>query len=118
MNKIKKLNQTKARRKARTRSGIRGTASRPRLSVFRSNRYTAAQLIDDEQGKTLAAASSQELRKSKLKKTEAAKKVGELIAEKAKALGISRAVFDRGSYQYHGRTRAIAEGAREKGLKI
>ncbi len=116
MNKIKKLNQIRLRRKRRTRAKIKGTIQRPRLSVFRSNRYTYAQLIDDEKGHTLVSASSRDFKN--LSKVEAAKKVGEIIGEKALNLGIKEAVFDRGSYKYHGRVKAVAEGAREKGLKI
>lgn len=98
------------------RAKIKGTADRPRLSVFRSNYYTYAQLIDDLNQKTLAAVSSRGL--PKLTKIKAAEKVGELIAEKARTLGIKKAVLDRGPYKYHGRVKAVAEGARQKGLKI
>lgn len=120
MKKIKKINRTIARRKIRTRRRIKGITSRPRLSVFRSNRYTVVQLIDDEKGKTLVSASSRELSVNggKMKKEEAARKVGELIAKRAKSLGIKEVVFDRGSYKYHGRVKAVAEGAREEGLYI
>ena len=113
----KRLNQIRERRKKRVRSLIRGTASKPRLSVFRSNRYVYAQLIDDSTGKTIVSASSQEVKKGD-NKTGTAKKVGELLAQRAKKSGVSSAVFDRGSYNYHGRVRALAESAREAGMKI
>ncbi len=99
------------------RAKIRGTAEIPRLSVFRSHSHIYAQLIDDVSRKTLASVSSQGT-KGKEKKTDAAGKIGEAIAEKAKALGIGQAVFDRGSYRYHGRVKRVHEGARSKGLKI
>lgn len=107
-------------RKARNRAKILGTAARPRLSIFRSNRYIAAQLIDDALGRTLAAASSRTLRegKGKASKTDAAKRVGAMIADAAKKLGIAAAVFNKGPYKYHGRVKAVADGAREGGLKI
>ena len=104
------------KRRRRVRAKIRGTAARPRLSVFRSNNGLFAQLIDDEAGVTLAAAEWTEARD--LKSMERAKKVGELLADRAKKAGIERAVFDRGGYQYHGRVKALADGAREKGLAI
>lgn len=114
----KKLNQIRERRKRRVRSRIHGVASKPRLSVFRSNRHLYAQLIDDSTGKTIVSASSREIKKGGGGKIGAAKKVGELLAERAKKAGIGAAVFDRGSYSYHGRVRALAESAREGGLKI
>lgn len=116
MRKQKELNKKILRRKKRVRAKIKGTADRPRLSVFRSNYYTYAQLIDDSNQKTLAAVSSRG--QGKLTKAKAAEKVGELIAEKAQTLGIKKAVFDRGPYKYHGRVKAIVEGAKQKGLKI
>ncbi len=109
------------RRKARVRRALRKKAGdRPRLSVFRSNKYIYAQVIDDRAGRTLAAASSNEpeMRKS-LKSTgdkAAAEAVGKLIAERAKKAGVEKVVFDRGGYIYHGRVKALAEGAREGGL--
>lgn len=106
----------KKRRSRRTRAKIFGTAKRPRLSVFRSNRYTYAQLIDDLAGKTVAAASSQEVKSGK-SKTERAHQLGELVAKRAKAAGILEAAFHRGAYHYHGRVKAVAEGARKEGLK-
>lgn len=117
MNKVIKRNIIRDSRQRRARAGIFGTAEKPRLSVFRSNRYTYVQLINDEKGQTVAAASSIELSK-KGKKTLLAEDLGKLIAEKAKKAGVKTAVFDRGSYRYHGRVKAIAESARTAGLKI
>lgn len=116
------MNKVKGRRTLRTRAKLRGISTKPRLTVFRSNKFIYAQLIDDEQGKTLVSASSLELHKGK-KAEKAARvdtsfKVGELIAERAGKQGISEAVFDRGSYIYHGRVKSVAEGARKGGLKI
>ena len=108
----------KYRRINRTRAKIWGTAERPRLAVFRSNRFISAQLINDIEGKTLLTASSQKIGKISKGKTNAAREVGEIIAKKARELGIKTAVFDRRSYRYHGRVRALAEGARNGGLKI
>jgi large subunit ribosomal protein L18 len=107
------------RRHYRLRRKIRGSAARPRLAVFRSNRYIYAQVIDDDAGRTLAAASSQEpaMRGRRLTK-ETAAEVGKLVATRAKELGISRAIFDRGGYAYHGRIKALADGAREEGLEF
>lgn len=104
------------RRRDRVRAKIFGTKTKPRLSVFRSNKHVFAQLIDDDKKKTLASAS--DLKIKKVKKAEAARRVGNLIAEKAKELKIEKIVFDRGSYKYHGRIKAVAEGAREGGLKF
>lgn len=98
---------------------VQGTAARPRLSIFRSNRDIYAQLIDDVKGVTLAAASSREAGVSKEgNKTEQAKQVGQLIAERAKDGNVESVVFDRGGYLYHGRVKALADGAREGGLKF
>ena len=102
--------------KFRIRKKVVGTAERPRLSVFRSNKQTYAQVINDKVGTTLAAASSLGL--EKMNKSEQAKKVGLLIAEKALAAGISEVVFDRNGYLYHGRVQSLADGAREGGLKF
>ncbi len=103
----------------RDRAKIIGTSDRPRLSVFRSNKYTYAQLIDDAKGHTLASTSSLELGKEKKAgKVSQAKALGLALAEKAKKAGIKNAVFNRSFYAYHGRVQAIAEGAREGGLKI
>jgi len=106
------------RRRRRVRAKIRGTAERPRISVFRSNRGIFAQLIDDANGRTLAAVNWTEADLRSLKPVDQAKRAGELLAERAKAAGITDAVFDRGGYQYHGRVQALAEGAREGGLQF
>lgn len=112
-------NRTKAVRRAfRVRSKVRGTAERPRLSVFRSNRFTVAQLIDDVAGRTLVHASSRELKGKKGAKGAVAAEVGTLMAERAKKAGIAKAVADRGSYRYHGRVKALVEAARTAGLSI
>jgi large subunit ribosomal protein L18 len=106
------------RRRRRVRAKIRGTAKRPRLSVFRSNKGLFAQLIDDNAGKTVAAVNWIEPDLRKLGSAEQAKRAGELLAERAKAAGVETCVFDRGGYRYHGRVRALAEGAREAGLEF
>lgn len=111
MNKKKVLNKTRLRRKNRTRAKIHGTAERPRLSVFRSNRYTYVQLIDDKIGKTLVSALTKKVKNS-------SEQLGELIAKKAVEKGIGKAVFNRGNYKYHGRVKAVAEGARKGGLQL
>lgn len=103
-------------RRKRIRAKIHGTAERPRLSVFRSNAHIYAQLIDDENGVTLAAAN--DMKAEKGTKTESAKAVGQELADKAKKAKISHCVFDRGGYKYHGRVKALAEGAREAGLQF
>jgi large subunit ribosomal protein L18 len=108
--------QRRLRRRRRVRARISGTAERPRLSVFRSNRGIFAQLIDDTKGHTVAAVNWIEPDLRKLTATDQAKKAGELLAERAKAAGVETCVFDRGGYQYHGRVKAVAEGAREGGL--
>ncbi len=108
--------QQRLRRRRRVRARVSGTAERPRLSVFRSNRGVFAQLIDDRAGHTLAAVNWIEPELRKLSATEQAKKAGELLAERAKAAGVETCVFDRGGYKYHGRVKALAEGAREGGL--
>ena len=102
--------------KFRIRKNVNGTAERPRLSVFRSNKQIYAQVINDLTGKTLASASSLGL--EAMPKKEQAAKVGELLAEKAQAAGISQVVFDRNGYLYHGRVKELAEGARKGGLKF
>jgi large subunit ribosomal protein L18 len=106
------------KRRRRVRAKVRGSAERPRISVFRSNRGVFAQLIDDASGRTLAAVNWTEADLKGLKPMEQAKKAGELLAERAKAAGVDAAVFDRGGYQYHGRVKALAEGAREGGLNF
>lgn len=104
-------------RRKRVRRKISGTAERPRLSVYRSNIHIYAQLIDDDEGRTLAAADSREVGDAE-NRTDAARKVGELVAKKASDAGIETVVFDRGGNRYHGRIAALAEGAREGGLKL
>jgi large subunit ribosomal protein L18 len=104
------------KRRRRVRAKVRGTAERPRISVFRSNRGIFAQLIDDDAGRTLAAVNWTEPELRSLKRMEQANKAGAVLAERAKAAGVETAVFDRGGYQYHGRVKALAEGAREAGL--
>jgi len=106
------------RRRRRVRAKMGGTAERPRLSVFRSNRGVNVQLIDDVSGHTLAAVNWTESDVKGLQSMEQAKRVGALIAERAKAAGIENVVFDRGGYRYHGRVKALAEGAREGGLRF
>jgi large subunit ribosomal protein L18 len=106
------------KRRRRVRAKVAGTAERPRLSVFRSNRGLFAQLIDDAAGHTLASVQWTETDLRSLKPMEQAKRAGALLAERAKAAGIETAVFDRGGYQYHGRVQALAEGAREGGLSF
>jgi large subunit ribosomal protein L18 len=106
------------RRRRRVRAKISGTAERPRISVFRSNRGISAQLIDDVGRQTLAAVNWIEPELRALAPTERAKRAGELLAERAKATGVSTAVFDRGGYLYHGQVKALAEGAREAGLSF
>jgi large subunit ribosomal protein L18 len=106
------------RRRRRVRAKVRGTAERPRLSVFRSNRGIQAQLIDDVKGHTVAAVNWVEADLKALARMEQAKKAGELLAERAKAAGVETCVFDRGGYRYHGKVKALADGAREGGLRF
>ena len=110
----------RSRRHARVRKQIVGTAERPRLAVFRSNRHVVAQVIDDGTGHTVASASSLEsdLRGAPGSNRDAAAKVGELVATRAKAVGVERVVFDRGGFRYHGRVAALADAAREAGLEF
>jgi len=108
----------RVRRHARVREKVRGTAARPRLAVYRSLAQIYAQVIDDEAGKTLAAASSLDTKDSKTKKSARAKAVGTAIGERAKKAGITEVVFDRGGYRYHGRVKALAEGVRAAGVKV
>jgi large subunit ribosomal protein L18 len=110
--------QSRLRRRRRVRAKVIGSAARPRISVFRSNRGIAAQLIDDVSGHTLAAVSWTEESLRGLSSMEAAAKSGALLAERAKAAGVDTAVFDRGGYQYHGRVKAFAEGVRDGGLTV
>jgi large subunit ribosomal protein L18 len=110
--------QLRERRHKRVRKHISGTAERPRLVVFRSNRGIAAQLVDDTVGRTLAAASSVDLRGGTGTKSDQAAEVGKLLAANAKKADVKSAVFDRGGYLYHGRVKALAEAAREGGLEF
>ena len=113
---VKTKPQSRLRRRRRVRAKVRGTAERPRLAVFRSNRGVTCQLIDDDRGHTLAAVNWTEQALRDLGPMEQASRAGALIAERAKAAGIEQCVFDRGGYQYHGRVKALADGAREAGL--
>ncbi len=110
----------RVRRHRRVRKKVMGTAERPRLAVFRSNKHIYVQAIDDLAGRTLASASTVEtdLRAGSTATVEAAKRVGQLVGERAKAAGITEVVFDRGGFKYHGRVAAVAEGAREAGLTL
>jgi large subunit ribosomal protein L18 len=106
------------KRRRRVRARVTGTANRPRISVFRSNQGISAQLIDDTAGRTLAAVNWYEPDLRKLAKPERTKRAGETLAERAKAAGVSEAVFDRGGYRYHGHVRAFAEAIREGGITV
>ncbi len=110
--------QRRLRRRRRVRAKVHGTPQRPRISVFRSNRGISVQLVDDETGRTLASVNWTESELRKLAGTDQARRVGAMLAQRAKAAGVSSAVFDRGGYQYHGRVKALAEGAREAGLEF
>jgi len=110
--------QQRLRRRRRVRARIVGSAERPRLSVYRSNRGVFAQLVDDGAGQTLAAVNWTEPELRKLSASDQAKRAGELLAERAKSAGVETCVFDRGGYKFHGRVKALAEGAREGGLKF
>jgi large subunit ribosomal protein L18 len=119
MDKTKEKNQRQSRRHARVRAKVTGTAARPRLSVYRSNRGMSLQLIDDQNGQTLASATMKEIKTAAGEgKVTAGQKLGELLAQKAKTKKISQAVFDRGFYKYHGRVKAAADGARTGGLEF
>lgn len=115
MDKNKAKKQQEQRRHNRVRAKVAGTESRPRLSVFRSNRGLFLQIIDDLNGRTLVSAGTAEIKKKQVK-TDSSKELGLLIAKKAKEKKITEVVFDRRSYKYHGRVKAVAEGAREGGL--
>ena len=115
---VKTKDQLRLRRRRRVRAKVSGTAERPRVSVFRSNRGIAAQLVDDIAGHTLAAVSWTEAPLRKLGPLEQAAQAGKLLAERAKAAGVEAVVFDRGGYQYHGRVKAFADGLREGGLTV
>ena len=110
--------QRRLKRRRRVRSRVNGTAERPRLSVYRSNKGVFAQLVDDTKGHTVAAVNWIEPELKSLTASDQAKKAGELLAERAKAAGVESCVFDRGGYQFHGRVKALAEGAREGGLNF
>jgi large subunit ribosomal protein L18 len=110
--------QSRLKRRRRVRAKVSGTAERPRVSVFRSNRGISAQLVDDASGRTLAAVNWYEPELRELNKPERTKRAGETFAERAKAAGISEAVFDRGGYRYHGHVRAFAEAIREAGITV
>jgi large subunit ribosomal protein L18 len=114
---VEKKRLHREKRRKRVRRKVAGTAERPRLSVYRSNVHIYAQLVDDDAGNTLAAADSREVGEAENRK-EAARKVGELIANRASDAGIETVVFDRGGNKYHGRIAALAEGARSGGLKL
>ena len=117
IDKAKAKREGRLRRHNRVRAKVSGTADVPRLNVFRSNRGLYIQLIDDVAGKTLLSVKDEEVKAGKTK-VEKAKEAGKLVAEKAQKAGIKTVVFDRGGYQYHGRTQAVAEGAREGGLEF
>ena len=112
--------EARVKRHRRVRKRVSGTAERPRLAVFRSNKHIYAQVIDDTTGRTLAAASTAEpgQRDGSTGTVDAAKKVGELVGERAKSAGIERVVFDRGGFRYHGRVAALCDGARAAGLEV
>jgi large subunit ribosomal protein L18 len=115
---VKTKSQSRLRRRRRVRAKVRGTSERPRLSVFRSNRGIGAQLIDDVAGHTVAAVNWTEDDLKDLKSMDQAKRAGELLAERAKSAGVESVIFDRGGYRYHGRVKALADGAREGGLSF
>ena len=115
---VKTAEQRRLRRRRRVRAKIRGSADRPRLAVYRSNRGLYAQLIDDDAGHTVAQASWTEAELRKLDASERAKRAGELLAERGKEAGVETCVFDRGGYRFHGRVADLANGAREGGLKF
>jgi large subunit ribosomal protein L18 len=112
--------ESRERRHRRVRKKVRGTAERPRLAVFRSSRHIYAQVIDDAEGRTLAAASTAEgeLRTGSTATVDAAKAVGKLVGERAKQAGVEAVVFDRGGFKFHGRVAGVADGAREAGLQV
>lgn len=120
MSDTKSKAEARRRRHRRVRKKVEGTAARPRLAVFRSSKHISAQVIDDRAGTTLVAASTVEpdLRSGATATVDAAREVGRLVAERAKAAGIERVTFDRGGFRYHGRVAAVAEGARDAGLEL
>src|ERR1700749_3382344 len=115
---VKTSEQRRLRRRRRVRARVTGSAERPRLSVYRSNKGVFAQLIDDRKCQTVAGVNWIEPELKSLTASSQAQKAGELLAERAKAAGVDTCVFDRGGYQYHGRVKALADGAREGGLKF
>ena len=118
MNKEKENKLKQAKRHKRVRAKVKGSSLRPRLSVFRSNKGLFLQLIDDDKSITLVSADVKELKKSKSSKTDNAFELGKVLAQKALAKNIKKAVFDKGGYRYHGRVEAVAKGARESGLEF
>lgn len=118
MKRIQKKRAGAKRRAIRTRAKIHGTSERPRLTVFRSSAHVYAQVINDDEGKTLVSSSDLAMKLTGKKPIEAASAVGTDVAEKAKAAGVTQVVFDRGSYLYHGRVKAVADAAREAGLQF
>jgi large subunit ribosomal protein L18 len=108
----------RTRRHERVREKVRGSAARPRLAVFRSLTHIYAQLVDDDAGKTLVAASSLDAKDAKGKRIDVAKSVGTALGDRAKQKGLTEVVFDRGGYRYHGRVKALADGVREAGVKV
>jgi large subunit ribosomal protein L18 len=116
--KVNHSRTSKIKRTLRVRSKVRGTTERPRLHVFRSNKGVYLQVINDQEGKTLVASNSAALKKAKGTKTEITRQVAEELAEKLKKAKITKLVFDRGSYKYHGRVQAVADVMREKGLEV
>ena len=120
MNSAKYKRDARIKRHARVRKHVRGTAERPRLAVFRSNKHISAQVIDDRAGRTLVAASTleRELQSGGTANKDAARRVGQLVAQRARDAGVERVVFDRGGFLYHGRVAAVAEAAREAGLEF
>ncbi|MFA4999504.1 MAG: 50S ribosomal protein L18 [Parcubacteria group bacterium] len=117
MNRVKKDNLKAKKRALRTRAKLSGTTEKPRLTVFRSNRYTYAQAVDDVSHKTLVSASTRELKEGKTKSEKAAA-LGALVAKKAKDMGIGTMIFDKGAYKYHGRIKQVAEALRSAGIKV
>jgi len=119
MRKIDDTTRKRLKRKASIRKKVRGTPERPRMTVYKSNRYTYVQVIDDTAGKTLAAASNREKEHRDIaNKVAGLGKLGELIAERLKAKSIAKVVFDRNGYRYHGKVKAIADGARKAGITV
>jgi large subunit ribosomal protein L18 len=110
--------EARSRRHVRVREKVRGSAARPRLAVFRSLTHIYAQLVDDDAGRTLAAASSLDAKDAKGTRTDLAKNVGTLLGDRAKQKGVTEVVFDRGGYRYHGRVKALADGVRAAGVKV